>query len=37
LVYAEDPRTDVPQAVQRQLEGVLSGCDDVIVCGWLDG
>lgn len=37
LVYAEDPRTDVPQAVQRQLEEVLAGCDDVIVCGWLNG
>ena len=35
LIYAHDPRTDVPAALERRLAEVLRGCDDVIVRGWL--
>ncbi|MCB0074060.1 MAG: hypothetical protein KDE20_21495, partial [Caldilineaceae bacterium] len=35
LIYAHDPRTDIPPVLQRRLEEVLVGCDDVTVSGWL--
>ncbi len=35
LLYADDPRTDVPQALQKHLTRVIENCDDVIVAGWL--
>ena len=35
LIYAHDPRTDVPAALERRLAEILRGCDDVIVRGWL--
>lgn len=35
LVYAADPRTDVPAALQQTLASMLKGTDDVIVSGWL--
>jgi hypothetical protein len=36
LLYARDPRTDLPEALQAQLTDALSGRDTVIVDGWLD-
>ena len=35
LVYAQDPRTDVPSELQRHLTQSIDGSDDVIVAGWL--
>lgn len=35
LVYAQDPRVDVPAALQQHLVDAISGSDDVIVAGWL--
>ncbi|GAB4445848.1 MAG: hypothetical protein Kow0031_28420 [Anaerolineae bacterium] len=35
FIYAEDPRTDLPEALQARLESVLPGCDDTIIEGWL--
>jgi hypothetical protein len=35
LVYAEDPRADVPAELQRHLAERIAGRDDVIVSGWL--
>ncbi|MEZ4639487.1 MAG: hypothetical protein R2856_31765 [Caldilineaceae bacterium] len=35
LVYAQDPRADIPAALQQQLVNVLGGSDDRIVSGWL--
>ncbi len=35
LVYARSPRSDSPIDLQRHLTKVLSGCDPVIVAGWL--
>jgi DEAD/DEAH box helicase len=36
LVYAEDPRTDLPDALQREVAAVIDGADAAIVGGWLD-
>jgi hypothetical protein len=35
LVYAEDPRADVPAELQRHLAERIAGRDDGIVSGWL--
>ena len=35
LIYALDPRTDVPAQLQRRLEQEIGGSDDRIVSGWL--
>jgi superfamily II DNA or RNA helicase len=35
LIYAQDPRADVPAALQHHLAQSIEGCDDVIVSGWL--
>ncbi len=35
LIYAQDPRADVPEALQQHLAQSIDGCDDVIVSGWL--
>ncbi len=35
LVYAQDPRADVPAELQQHLAGVIDGSDDRIVAGWL--
>jgi hypothetical protein len=35
LVYADDPRVDVPAALQQRLAEVIDGSDDRIVSGWL--
>lgn len=35
LVYAQDPRTDVPAELQKHLFEAVDGSDDVIVSGWL--
>jgi hypothetical protein len=35
LVYADDPRNDVPEALQKHLLQAVEGSDDVIVSGWL--
>jgi hypothetical protein len=37
LVYAQDPRSDVPAALQEQLARVITDCDDRIVGGWMVG
>ena len=36
LIYAQDPRHDVPDELQAQLLNSVAGCDDVIVSGWLE-
>jgi hypothetical protein len=35
LVYAQDPRTDVPAVLQQHLAEGINGADNVIVSGWL--
>jgi hypothetical protein len=35
LVYAEDPRTDLPEALERRVGEVIDGVDPLIVAGWL--
>ena len=35
FIYAEDPRTDAPEALQARLEELLPGCDETIIDGWL--
>ena len=35
LVYADDPRADVPADLQQRLVEVIGGSDEVIVAGWL--
>ena len=37
LVYADDPRTDLPADLQAHLAGVLAGSDEIIVRGWMEG
>jgi hypothetical protein len=36
FLYADDPRTDLPEALQTRLEEALPGCDGTIIRGWLD-
>jgi hypothetical protein len=36
LLYAEDPRTDVPAELGEYLKKRIEKVDDVIVSGWLD-
>ena len=35
LVYAQDPRVDVPASLQEHLVQAIDGSDDRIVAGWL--
>jgi hypothetical protein len=35
LIYAVDPRTDVPVDLQQHLAQAIDGCDDLIVSGWM--
>jgi superfamily II DNA or RNA helicase len=35
LVYAQDPRADIPAALQQHLVDAIGNVDDVIVSGWL--
>ena len=35
LIYANDPRTDVPVELQQHLVQAIDGCDDLIVSGWM--
>jgi hypothetical protein len=35
LLYADDPRTDIPAALEQQVEGTIRGRDEGIVAGWL--
>ncbi len=35
LVYADDPRTDIPAELQKHLVGAIDGADERIVSGWL--
>lgn len=35
LVYADDPRADIPAALQRRLLEAIDCADDRIVAGWL--
>ncbi|MEZ4769584.1 MAG: hypothetical protein R2844_14280 [Caldilineales bacterium] len=35
LVYVQDPRVDIPAALEDHLAAVIAGSDDRIVSGWL--
>ena len=35
LVYAEDPRADIPAALEEHLRQAIDGADDRIVGGWM--
>ena len=35
LTYVQDPRSDVPAELQKHLQSVIEGRDEVIVSGWL--
>ena len=35
LLYVEDPRTDLPSAIQARVAEVIEGRDDLIVEGWM--
>ena len=35
LVYAQDPRADVPAELEKHLVQAIEGSDDRIVSGWL--
>lgn len=35
LIYFQDPRSDVPDELQRHLLYSITGCDEVIVSGWM--
>ena len=35
LIYVQDPRSDVPDELQQHLLFSISGCDEMIVSGWL--
>jgi hypothetical protein len=35
LLYADDPRTDIPAALQKYLQEVIKDRDAMIVAGWL--
>jgi len=35
LVYAQDPRADIPAELQEHLRQAIGGADDVIVAGWM--
>ena len=35
LVYAQDPRTDLPAELQARLAGDIAGSEERIVAGWL--
>jgi superfamily II DNA or RNA helicase len=35
LVYAQDPRADIPAELQQHLVDAIGSADDVIVSGWL--
>ena len=36
LLYAEDPRTDLPSQLATRVGGVIDGLDPTIVRGWLE-
>ena len=36
LVYAQDPRNDLPGQLQEHLAQAIAGSDDIIVRGWMD-
>jgi superfamily II DNA or RNA helicase/predicted transcriptional regulator len=36
LLYAADPRNDLPSELQATIEERVAGCDDVVVAGWLE-
>ncbi|NIV34358.1 MAG: hypothetical protein GWN58_34330, partial [Anaerolineae bacterium] len=36
LVYAQDPRNDLPAALQEHLAQAIASSDDIIVRGWMD-
>jgi hypothetical protein len=35
LVYAQDPRSDIPSELEKHLTDVIAGCDERIVAGWM--
>ena len=37
LIYASDPRSDVPTELQDHLRQRIRGCDDRIISGWMAG
>jgi hypothetical protein len=36
LLYAEDPRNDLPADLERTIRRTIADCDPIIVAGWLD-
>ncbi len=36
LVYAQDPRNDLPSALQEHLAQAIADSDDIIVRGWME-
>jgi len=37
LLYAADPRSDLPEALQARVAEAIRNCDPGIVAGWLRG
>jgi hypothetical protein len=37
LVYADDPRTDVPADLGREVAATIQGLDGPAVAGWMAG
>ena len=35
LIYASDPRADIPSELQKHLVDAIEGSDELIVSGWL--
>jgi superfamily II DNA or RNA helicase/DNA-binding transcriptional ArsR family regulator len=36
ILYAKDPRTDLPAMLQEQVQEAITGADEVIVAGWME-
>ena len=36
ILYAKDPRTDLPAMLQEQVQDAISGADEIIVAGWME-
>ena len=36
MLYAEDPRTDLPSRLEKWIQESIEGADEVIVTGWME-
>ena len=36
MLYAKDPRTDLPATLQERVQESISGSDEIIVAGWME-